>query len=98
VITMRSQVARELTLEDVQRALTENLGPGYRVTASSASALRVYRNPVIWATVHLTWPAGETAFRVRPGGFLLVMLLNASYTVPKVRRALQQSFGEAEAR
>lgn len=92
---MRSQVEQDLTLEAVQRALADELGPGYRVTATSASALRVYRNPVIWATVHLTWSSGQTTFRVRPGGLILVMLVNASYTVPKVRRALELAFGQA---
>lgn len=92
---MPTEVMKEVTLEDATRALSDGLGPSYQVTAKSDSTLRVHRNPVIWGTVTMSWPGGKTTFRVRPGGAILVLLLNASYTVPKIRRVLRQAFPEA---
>ena len=90
------EVNREIGLEGVQRGLSEALGPGYRVsTTSSDSSLRVIRNFVVWGTVHVRWSGGRTSFRVTPGGFILVGAFNALYTVPKIRRALDQAFPQA---
>ena len=92
---MPTQVKQEISIEDAQRALSQALGSGYRVHSTSDSTLRVVRNPVIWASVRMSWSGGTTTFHVRPGGFLLVMLLNMAYTVPKVQRALERSFAAA---
>lgn len=88
---MAIRVQREVVLEDVQRVLAEALGPAYRVTATSAG-VRVSRNFVIWARVQVSWTGGGTTFRVVPGGFLLVIVVNALYTAPKVRHALERAF------
>jgi hypothetical protein len=90
---MPTLIRKEIGLQDVEHALADQLGSGYRVNVTSDTSLRVYRNPVIWATVHVSWPGGGTAIRVRPGGFVLVMLLNVLYTVPKVRAALDRGLG-----
>jgi hypothetical protein len=92
VNTMPTEVTQELLLADVERALSEGLGSGYRVKATSDSTLRVSRNPVIWAVVRVSWTGGRTIFSVRPGGALLVLALNAAYTVPKVRHVLDRAF------
>lgn len=89
---MPTEVTQEVRLEEVQRALAEGLGSGFRITPTSDSTIRVYRNPVIWAVVRVNWAAGRTTFHVRPGGALLVLLLNAAYTVPKVRHVLNRAF------
>jgi hypothetical protein len=88
-------VNKEISLEDVQRALAEGLGPGYRVSATSGSTLKVMRNAVTWGTVHVSWSAGKTSFRVRPGGLILVAAFNAVFTVPKIRHGLDRAFPHA---
>jgi len=89
------EVNRNIELESAQRALSDALGPGYRVSVSSASALKVARNFIVWATVRVSWSAGTTSFRVTPGGLIVVAGFNALYTVPKVRRALETAFPNA---
>ncbi|HXY44001.1 MAG TPA: hypothetical protein VEH29_07425 [Acidimicrobiales bacterium] len=91
---MSTQVKHEVGLGDVQHALSEALGSSYRVSAKSNTVLSVYRNPVIWGSVHVSWSGGNTTFRVRPGGVLLVMVLNALYLVPKVNHALERAFAQ----
>ena len=88
-------VDQEISLEDVQHALGDTLGPGYRVSVTSGSSLKVMRNAASWGTVHLSWSAGKTSFRVRPGGLILVAAFNAVYTVPKIRHALDRAFPQA---
>lgn len=91
---MPTEVNHEVSLEDVQAKLSDALGPAYRIKATSGSMLRVYRNPVIWGTVRVSWSGGKTAFHVRPGGFILIGMLNALTTVPKVRHALDRAFAD----
>lgn len=85
-------VDKEISLEDVRRALAGALGPGWRVTVTSGSALKVTRNAVTWGTVHVSWASGKTSFRVRPGGLILVAAFNAVSTVPKIRHAIHWAF------
>jgi hypothetical protein len=92
---MPTEVRREIAQDDIQRALAEVLGPTYRITATSESSFRVVHNVVIWATIRVSWQGGRTIFHIRPGGFLLVALLNTFYTVPKLRRALSRAFPHA---
>lgn len=42
------EMHKDISLEDVQRALADALGPSYRVSATSDSSLRVTRNFIIW--------------------------------------------------
>lgn len=88
-------VNKDVGLESVQRALSDALGPGYRVTATSGSSLRVVRNFIVWGSVHVSWSGGRTSFQVRPGGLILVAGFNALYTVPKIRHALDKAFPQA---
>ncbi len=89
------EVNRQIEAEDARAALSEALGPGYRVSVSSPSSLKVTRNFLIWGTVHTSWSGGSTRFRVRPGGLILVAAFNALYTVPKIREALGRAFSDA---
>jgi hypothetical protein len=86
------EMHEDISLEDVQRALADALGPGYRISATSDSSLRITRNFIIWGTVQVSWSAGETSFRVRPGGLVLVAAFNAVSIVPKIRHALDRAF------
>lgn len=89
------QVGRQIQAEDAQAALSEALDPGYRVSVSSPSSLKVTRNFLIWGTVHMSCTGDSTSFRVRPGGLIVVAAFNALYTVPKIREALGRAFSEA---
>ena len=86
------QVKPEVGLEDMQQALSNALGPTYRVSAKSDSTLRVYRNPVIWATVRVSWSAGSTTVRVSSGGLVAVKLINALTITPRIRKVLNKAF------
>lgn len=92
---MSTELKHRVPLEEIQRVLTDSLGPTYRVTVTSANNLRVYRNPVIWARVRVGWSGEATTVRVVPGGFFLLMALNALYTAPKVRHAIERGFADA---
>jgi hypothetical protein len=89
------EVNKDVGLDDVQRALSDALGPAYRVSITSGSSLKVMRNFVTWGTVHVRRSGGRTSFRVRPGGLILAAAFNAVYTTPKIRRALDQAFPQA---
>jgi hypothetical protein len=89
---MPTEVKNEIGIEEVRKALSDAL-PHWRVTPTSESTLRVLHDPVIWSVVRLSWSGGKTNFYVRPGGFLLVALFNALYTVPKIRRILAKALG-----
>jgi hypothetical protein len=89
------EVNKDVGLEDVQRALSDALGPAYRVTITSDSSLRIMRNFVTWGTVHVRRSEGRTRFQVRPGGLILAAAFNAVYTTPKIRRALDRAFPQA---
>lgn len=89
---MPTALQQVVSLEDAQRALSEALGPGYKVSTKSDSSFRVHRSGVLGVIVTMSWAEGATTFRVRPEPGLLVMLFNAVYTAPKVRRALVRAF------
>jgi len=92
---MPTEVHRDVSLEQIQETLGESLGPKYRITPTSESSLRVFRNVAIWAVVHVSRSGERTTFRIRPGGFFLMIVLNALYTVPKVHKALMRAFPDA---
>ena len=81
-----------VTLEDAKRALSEALGPGYKMSTKSDSSFTVHRSGLFGVRVSMTWADGATTFRVRPEGAILVLLFNAVYTAPKVRNALARAF------
>jgi hypothetical protein len=91
--TMPTMLKQVVGLEDVKHALSETLGPDYKVNTKSDFALTVHRSGLMGVRVTLSWSEGTTTFRVRPGGAILVLLFNTLYTAPKVRRALVRAFG-----
>jgi len=95
VNTVSVQVKQEVDVEVVQRALSDALGPAYKVNVTSDSTLKVSRSTLMIATVRMRRPGGMTTFRVSGFGFLLGKLINSLTIAPKVRRALSQAFPEA---
>lgn len=89
---MPTALKQVVSLEDAERALSEALGPGYKMSTKSDSSFTVHRSGLFGVRVTMTWAEGATTFRVRPEGGPLVLLFNAVYTVPKVHRALVRAF------
>ena len=92
---MSTRLMQVVTLDDAKRGLSEALGPAYRFTDKSDSSFTAHRTGVMGVTITMTWADGATTFKVRPNGAVLVLLYNALYTTPKVRRALIQAFPES---
>jgi len=86
---MPIQVSHQVSLEEVQRVLSDSLDAAFKIKQTSDTTLRVQRNAVVWAVVRVSSSEDRTTFHVRPGGMLLVAMYNALYTVPLVRRALR---------
>ncbi|HMK99144.1 MAG TPA: hypothetical protein VK428_03050 [Acidimicrobiales bacterium] len=89
---MPTALKQVVSLEDAKRALSEALGPGYKMSTKSDSSFTVHRSGLLGVRVTMTWADGATTFRVRPEGAILVLLFNAVYTAPKVRSALVRAF------
>lgn len=86
-------VSRDLTLDDIQRALSDALGPAYKVTATSDFTLKVRRLPLMAAMVNVKWDeAHTTTLHAAPGEAWIFQGINALTIYPKVRRALSQAF------
>jgi hypothetical protein len=89
------QVKQEIDSGAVQRALSDALGPAYKVNVTSDSTLKVSRSAVMIATVRMRRSGGITTFRVSSFGFLLGKLLNSLTIAPRVRHALSQAYPDA---
>lgn len=85
-------VHQEVGVHDAQRALTDSLGPHYRIEPAGGSTLKVKRNAAIWSTVRLTPAGGDTKIQVNSGGLVLLRGINAVAITPKVRQALEHAF------
>jgi hypothetical protein len=72
--------SRNVSIGDVQRALSEALGPDYRVEVTSPSSLRV-QNGVMTATTRVTHSGAGTDFRITGLGI-----------AHRVRHALERAF------
>ena len=89
-------ISRDMTLEKIQRALGDALGPAYKVTATSDSTLMVRRFPLITARVDVKWDeADTTTVDAAPGEAWIFQGINALTIYPKVRRALSRAFTTA---
>ena len=89
-------VSRDLTLEKIQRALSDALGPAYKVTATSDRTLKVRRFPLMTAMVDVRWDeADTTTLHAAPGEAWIFQGINALTIYPKVRRAVSQAFTTA---
>jgi len=89
-------ISRDMTLEKIQRALGDALGPADKVTATSDSTLIVRRFPLVTARVDVKWDqADTTTLDAAPGEAWILQGINALTIYPKVRRALSRAFTTA---
>lgn len=90
-----TEVRGEIPLEEIQRTLSEALGRGYRVTATSDSTLKIRRMPLMTATVNVKWNGDRTTLQAAPGEAWILQGINALTIYPKLRHILTQAFASA---
>ena len=61
-----TKTSREIPLDEVRRTLSGALGPAYQVTATSDSTLKIWRLPLVTATVKISWQDGGTTLQAAP--------------------------------
>jgi len=88
------EVNADVDAKEAQQALSDRLGTGYKVTATSDSSLKVSRNVFLRAGVEVRNNGGTTSFHITPFGFALLLFVNSTVTVPKIRKALEQAFSQ----
>ena len=79
-----TKIGPDVSLEEIQRRLSDALGHGYKVTATSDSALKIQRAPLVTAKVNVKWYDDGTTLQVaraRPGS------CKASTRSPSTRRS-----------
>ena len=86
------QTRQELTIEDVQRALSEALGPQYRVAQGSDSTLKIGRKGVIPAKVTMIRRGDTTTFKISTTGLIVSRVVQATSINPKVKQALETAY------
>jgi len=87
-----TKIGRDISLEQIQRTLSDALGHGYKVTATSDSALKIRRAPLITATVNVKWYEDGTTLHVAPGEAWILQGINALTIYPKVRHTVSRAF------
>ena len=90
-----TEVRGEIPLDELQHILSDALGRGYKVTATSDSALKIRRAPLVTAKIHVKWHGDRTTLQAAPGEVWILQGINALTIYPKVRRALSQAFTTA---
>jgi hypothetical protein len=88
-------VSRDMTIDEVQRALSDALGHAYKVTATSDSTLKVRRFPLMTTRINLKWDDDGTTVQAAPGEAWILQGMNALTIYPKVRHALSRAFPPA---
>jgi hypothetical protein len=86
------QIKREVTIDDVQHALSDELGPHYRVNVASTSTLRIGRTGVIPSKVTMTRRGDTTTFKISTTGLILSRVAQATSVNPKIKRALEHAY------
>ena len=87
--------SRDISLEEIQRRLSDALGHGYKVTATSDSALKIRRAPLVTAKVNVKWYDDGTTLQVAPGEAWILQGINALTIYPKVRHTVSLAFPPA---
>jgi hypothetical protein len=90
-----TEVSGEIPLEEIQRTLSEALGRGYQVTATSDSTLKIRRAPLMTAKVNVKWHGDRTTLQAAPGEVWILQGINALTIYPKIRHTLSQAFVSA---
>ena len=88
------QTKKDVTIESVQRALSDELGPSYRVSVDSDSTLKVGRTGVIPARVTISHTGDTTTFRIITTGLILSRIAQATSINPRVKRALEHAYAD----
>jgi hypothetical protein len=91
------RIKRELTVEDVQQTLSDELGPHYRVAVDSNSTLKIGRPGVIPSKVTMTRRGDMTTFKINTTGLILSRVAQATSINPRVKRALEHAYSEKPA-
>ncbi len=87
--------SHDISLEEIQRRLSDALGHGYKVSATSDSTLKIRRAPLVTATVNVKWYEDGTTLQVAPGEAWILQGLNALTIYPKVRHTISRAFAPA---
>lgn len=90
-----TEVRGEIPLDELQHILSDALGRGYTVTATSDSTLKIRRAPLVTATIHVTWHGDRTTLQAAPGEVWILQGINALTIYPKVRHTLSRAFAPA---
>jgi len=90
-----TKIGPDVSLEEIQRRLSDALGHGYKVSATSDSTLKIRRAPLVTAKVNVKWYEDGTTLHAAPGEAWIFQGINALTIYPKVRRALSRAFTTA---
>ena len=98
---------KDLTIEEVVKALRDGLGEGYNVLPGKAIGRSMYQaehdgrpneivvgtgeNRLVKAQVTITPRGGQTELRISPGGLSWDWLMNSFGVTQKVKKVLQSS-------
>lgn len=89
------QTKREVSLEEVQHALSDELGPHFHVKVNPPSTLTVGRTGVIPTKVVMSRRGDTTTFKISTTGLILSRLAQATSINPRVKRALQHACSDS---
>ena len=90
-----TEVTGEIPLDELQHILSDALGRGYKVTATSDSTLKIRRAPLVTAKIHVRWHGDRTTLQATPGEVWILQGINALTIYPKVRHTLSRAFASA---
>ena len=91
------QVRREVTVDDAERALSNELGPHYRVSIDSDSTIKIGRTGVIPAKLTISRRGDTTMFKISTTGLIISRIVQATSINPRVKRALENAYSDTPA-
>jgi len=95
VLMSSVETTKTVSVDELQRVLSDALGPRYRVSSTGGSTVKVGRTGVIPSEVVVTRSDGKTVLKVRTTGLVVSRIVQATSINPRVRRALEQAYSEA---
>ena len=82
-------VDHDISMEDLQQLLAEQLGSGYKFTVTSPTTLKVRQNSLMIAAIRKTPEGSGVTLHVSSFGLIVGRAVNALTITRKVRHALQ---------
>jgi hypothetical protein len=79
----------DVSLEDAEKALRQQLGDRYTVSPGSAQSLKVSTSTLAYANVHLRKEGEGVVFAVHGGGIVIGRIINELTLARKVADALR---------